>query len=597
MNLLEKNLKALSAKNASCAECIQKAGAKAAFTVETSKSGQPVPKSGGAWMHSSYHPEEEGLKFAEVNHVVDGADLVVFGFGFGYHLDPAVHMAANVTVIEPDPAMLMAALAARNLAGLLEKITLVSPEDFASIAGGLDYNKTIWLDHEPSARLHRRERDILFEQFYARQAACRLRLRVLVAGPVYGGSVPTAVSAARALRELGFTVDFVDNTVHSAELGSIAEVTPDAHHQAVLKTLFNNYLGERIAARAEHFKPDVIVVMAQAPLAPQLLDRLREGLKIPVVFWFVENHRAIPYWSAVAPHYDYFFAMQKGEFLDKLVKAGAPYAAYLPQAADVSVHHPARLSAEDVKKYGSPLSFMGAGYPNRKSFFNGLLDTPLALWGTEWDLHTPLGQRVKNANRRLSPEEYAKIFLASDINLNLHSSTTHTGIDPLRDFVNPRTFEIAACGSFQLVDMRDELPEMFVIGEELATFDSEEELREKIAHYLARPDERRKIAEAGMRRVNFEHTFVNRMASMMSVVIPREEGRIMEARARRKGINDVDSLLARTQDAQLAGFLEKFRGQGNLSLTNVMDSIAKGDGPLSRPEAIFVMIDQILSQG
>jgi len=599
MSVYKNNFKALPANNPAIADWIEKASAPeiVGITVESSRSGLPVPKLNGVSLHSSYHPEKEAEQFAAANTFSGGGACVVFGFGFGYHLQNIAESAREIIVIEPCAEMVKAAMQSRDISALLEKITIVPPEAFSGMWGKIKWGQTCWLDHEPSARIHSKIRKSLFEPFNVHSIATARKYRAMVVGPVYGGSVPTAASTARALKELGFTVDFMDNTSHAAELSSIADVTADKDHQAVLKAMFNNYLGESVAARAENFKPDFIIALAQAPLSPQLIDRLREGLRIPIIFWFVENHRAIPYWSAVAPHYDYFFAMQKGEFLEKLQAAGARYSAYLPQAADNFVHHPAQLAGDEIKKYGSPVSFMGAGYPNRRKFFNSLLDTPLAIWGTEWDLSTPLGQRVKNANRRLSPEEYAKIFLASEINLNLHSSTTSAGIDPLKDFVNPRAFEVAACGAFQLVDSRDELPEMFNIGQELITFDTLDELREKTEYYLNHPDERKKIAKAGMLRVLKEHTFVHRLAYMMTMVIPREEARISEARAMRRGINDVDAMIEKSQDDELKKFLVKFKGEGNLSLKRVMEEISKGEGALSRPEAIFVMIDQIFQQG
>ena len=44
--------------------------------------------------------------------------------------------------------------------------------------------------------------------------------------------------------------------------------------------------------------------------------------------------------------------------------------------------------------------------------------------------------------------EAVKIFNASRINLNLHSSPYHLGINPEGDYVNPRTFDLAAAGPF-----------------------------------------------------------------------------------------------------------------------------------------------------
>lgn len=595
MELFEKNLKALTAKNPALARRVANAAPMPGLVVAESRSGLPVLKIGALALHSPYHPETEGEKFSTLAPANKDATLIVFGFGFGYHLEKIVERPGRVIVIEPSCAIIKAGFERRDLASVIERIDIVTPEGFAQTAQLLNPLQTEWLDHEPSARIFRNDHDRLFQPFAVCKYAMENRLKIMVIGPAHGGTVPTAVSCARALGQLGFEVDFVDNTPRRPEMLSIEDITPNKSHTATLKKLFSDYLGERIAARADHFRPDMILALAQAPLAPAVIERLKK-LDIPIIFWFVENHRATPYWKTVAPHYDYFFAMQKGEFLDDLARAGARYAAYLPQAADPAVHHPAKIPQAQMEKYGSPLSFMGAGYPNRRKFFAGLLDLPLAVWGTEWDLNTPLGQRVKNANRRMAPEEYVKVFLASGINLNLHSSLSHPGIDPIMDFVNPRTFEIAACGAFQLTDHRSELPEMFKIGEEIEVFHTVEELRDKIAYYLPRPDEREKIAKAGMRRVLKEHTFVHRLAEMMSAILPVEQERMNRRRAKAPSVNDADSMIARAKDEELKRLLAPFAGQGPLSLRKVMDGIENGEGALTRPEIIFMMIDQIFSQ-
>ncbi len=596
MNYLEQNLKALRANDSETALWVESADIPSELIVADSKSGFPVPKVGNVSLHSGYHPEKEGVKLTQDYPVNWAGCVVVFGFGFGYHLEAIDSSSCDIIVIEPSAGVLKAAFEARDLVSLLSRIKIISPAKFADSASSLDYTKTLWIDHEPSAQLYKHDRDLLAEPFIVHTLAATRKYKAMVVGPVYGGSTTTAASTARALTELGFIVDFVDNTSHHAEALSINDVTPDEINRAALKSGFNNYLGDRIVARADHFKPDVIVVLAQSPLNPSAIDKLKV-LNIPVVFWFVENYHLLPYWKLVAPHYDYFFGMQKGSFLDELVAAGASYAGYLPQAADPFVHRPAELSESELEKYGSEISFMGAGYPNRQKFFSGFLDTPLKIWGTEWNLSSPLGQRVMNANRRLNPDEYVKIFNASAINLNLHSSNISVGVDHDGDFVNPRTFEIAACEAFQLVDMRSELAKMFIIGKEIATFQSMDELREKIDYYLKRPDEREAIAHAGRKRVMREHTFVHRMARMMSVVLPREEERIENARDQRRGVNDVDYMIERTSNVELKAFLKKFSGEGNISLKNVMDEISRGKGPLSRPEAIFVMVNQVLAQG
>jgi spore maturation protein CgeB len=78
-----------------------------------------------------------------------------------------------------------------------------------------------------------------------------------------------------------------------------------------------------------------------------------------------------------------------------------------------------------------------------------------------------------------------------------------------------RTFAIAAGGAFQLVDMRPGVERFFVPGEEIATYSTAEELREKALFYLANETARARIARAGRERVCREHTYTNRLAEML----------------------------------------------------------------------------------
>ncbi len=596
MNYFEKNIKALKTRDEKIALWVESANEPENLELVTSKTGLPVPRLGSVLFHSAYYPEREGAKLVASNRVDVASVVAVFGFGFGYHLEQIVECGPSVIVIEPDPGIIKAAFKTRDLTSLIEKVTLMSADMFAESAASLDYSAAMWIDHEPTKRLHLKERTLLAEPFMVRVLAKTREYKVMVVGPVYGGSVPTAQFLADALCDLGFVVDFVDNTVHHAELLGQSAITTNEMNRANLRTLFNNYLGEKIVARADFFKPDVIVALAQAPLEPPAIEKLKT-LGAPIVFWFVENYRMLPYWKLVAPLYDYFFGIQKGEFLDKLQSASAPYAGYLPQAANPKIHRPLDLSADETEKYGSKISFMGAGYPNRKKFFAGLLDQPFSIWGTEWDLHTPLGKLVRNQNRRLAPDEYVKIFNASEVNLNLHSSKASAGVDPVGDFINPRTFEIASCCAFQLVDERHDLADMFDVEREIVSFRNMDDLREKINHYLKNPKERFAVAEAGRKRVLKEHTFLHRAAGMMSVVLSRDEDKIEKKRRAGGEENTIGSIIKRSNNPELSAFLSQFPKDKKLQLKDVMSAINRGEGDLTRPEAIFLMIDQLLLQG
>ena len=436
-----------------------------------------------------------------------------------------------------------------------------------------------------------------------------MKLKILVIGPMYGGSLPTANYTASALKNMGHEVEFLDFSAYKDAYFIIDHITKDNDHRRALKDTYINFLGEAAMAKAASFMPELIIAIAQAPLTPNIIQRLKGG-GASVAFWFVEDFRTLLYWKDVAPHYDYFFTIQRGDFFDELKKIGAKNYYYLPQACSPDIHKKITMTEDDKKLYSSDISFMGAGYYNRRVFFQGLMDFDFKIWGTEWDYMSPLARHIQKPalnsfhgnGERLSPDEYVKIFNASKINLNLHSSSYHEGVDPSGDFVNPRTFELASCGAFQLVDYRTELDNLFKVDEEIICYRDLRELRGKIKFYLEHTEEREKISEnARIKALKF-HAFENRMEEMLSCIFKTEGDRFIKRVQGFKGsgvqgVNSVGRMMREAgADTELGRFLSRFKDEENLSIKSVVKAIENGEGSLTRPEAIFLMMEQFLTE-
>ncbi|MFN2267752.1 MAG: glycosyltransferase, partial [Desulfonatronovibrio sp.] len=218
--------------------------------------------------------------------------------------------------------------------------------------------------------------------------------------------------------------------------------------------------------------------------------------------------------------YDVFAVIQKEPFFSELKSAGVKNYIYLPMAADPDFHKPMEIGPVDRRRWGSDISFMGAGYPNRRLAFRELTNYDFKIWGTEWDEDPVLAPHVQMGGRRISSEECVKIFNSSRINLNLHSTLDSEQLVKSGDFVNPRTFELASCGAFQLVDKRGLMDDLFA-PDELATFSSMAELKDKIDYFLHDHEGRESFATKARQRVLKDHSYEQRMKDLVDFAVER----------------------------------------------------------------------------
>ncbi len=416
------------------------------------------------------------------------------------------------------------------------------------------------------------------------------KLRILVVSPVYGGSLPVSRYCASSLIKMGHTVEFMDNSRFENALFFAKDITTDRGRYISLVNRLSSFLSEAVTARCEVFKPDFVFALAQAPLTADCLRKLRRQ-KVTTAYWFVEDFRFMDYWSKIAGCYDFFFTIQKDHFFAELERAGINNYYYLPMAACPEVHQPLQLSEDEKRYYGSDVSFVGAGYYNRRNFLKGLLDFDFKIWGNDWDMHSALARRIQRAGARIDTDEVLKIFNASKININLHSSTYHKDINPFGDFVNPRTFEIIACGGFELVDRRSGLEGLFAADEEIIVFHDLDDLRSKAIYYLNNPEERERIIRKGRERMLKDHTYENRMNEMLGVIAEKglkqplwiEDGEDVEGLIKESGA-----------DSELGKYLSRFSERRRISLSDITGEVSNGEGDISKTEALFLVMKEFV---
>jgi spore maturation protein CgeB len=445
--------------------------------------------------------------------VSSSEELVVFGAGSGYHLDElARRYTGKLHLIEPNLAVLKTLLSGRDMRGTFARFSTIST-DFRA-----EYCNAELVIHPQSQIISRRELDELKSRLYAKRGRTELRPSIGVLGPLYGGTLPVTYSVMRSLLGMNQRVRCFDMSSFHQSFVGIEGFVRDRTRRDLLQNQYIETLSQIVLESVTEKPIDILICLAQAPITPRVLTELRSRGVITVM-WFVEDCKRFTAWQHISRYFDYMFVIQRGEIQRMVEQAGAGRAIYLPVACDPYIHRPlAPEEIEEPKRWGSDLSFVGAGYNNRQQMFASLSHRNLKIWGTEWPTVSPFDRLVQERGRRIAPEEYVKIFNSSTINLNLHSSSERDGVEPFGDFVNPRTFELAACGAFQLVDNRTLLPELFDVGRELATFSNLRELEEQIDFYLANPALRREMASAARERALREHTYEHRLEQMLGYI-------------------------------------------------------------------------------
>jgi spore maturation protein CgeB len=135
-------------------------------------------------------------------------------------------------------------------------------------------------------------------------------------------------------------------------------------------------------------------------------------------------------------------------------------------------------------------------------------DHDLAVWGGDWDgLIDPayvVGTYLPNA-------EVRRAYSSAAIVLNDHW-------DDMREhgFASNRLYDAVACGALVVSDRIDGLEERF--GGAVVTYETRDELRAIVDHFLAHPSERAARGAAGRELVLAGHTFAHRVDALLAHV-------------------------------------------------------------------------------
>ncbi|MCM3729740.1 glycosyltransferase [Neobacillus cucumis] len=265
----------------------------------------------------------------------------------------------------------------------------------------------------------------------------------------------------------------------------------------------------------KNFKPDVIITLVGFNIDEKLMDFLKK-IKSPRCIWLTEDPFYIDMSIHLVSEYDYIFTIDIGAFEYYKKKFPQKHIYHLPLGTDPLLYY-----AEHKEEYLYDVCLVGYPYPERINLVNQLLaHTPysLILVGPFWKKfiknhkHT---SRLTIINRWMEPEAVRSLFNRSKIILNPHRTYNfHKNKNTLEienKSINNRTFDIAACGAFQLLSNKPDLQMHFDITQEMVVYSSSEECIELVKQFINDENSRNFYRRNAQKRVAGNHTFTHRV--------------------------------------------------------------------------------------
>jgi len=279
------------------------------------------------------------------------------------------------------------------------------------------------------------------------------------------------------------------------------------------KAAYQRVILARLERECRTWRPAVVLVLKGGPITAELIRRVKARTGALFLNVFPDNPLLMMPFPHIEP-YDVFFTKERYA-MRQLQLAGLRNLYYLPLYCAPAFHHPVEPTGDEARALDGVIALVGRRYPYRERLVAELVDYPLGVWGPDWERATD--PRVRAVVRGGGVWGRAKlvVYAGARLSLNPHH--------PLNDIVgvNIRTFELAAAGACQVVDLKEDLSTLFKPGEEVVTYRDLGELRRQLDYYLAHPEEARAIAESSRRRALAEHTLRHRIEEMLAVVDER----------------------------------------------------------------------------
>jgi len=352
-------------------------------------------------------------------------------------------------------------------------------------------------------------------------------MRILVVHP--GASFSTAdvfYGYAQAMREQGIDVRTYQLDAHIDRADqfykymyrSAKKQDPEVPKPTAADVLY--LAGQSILERALRYNADFVLIMSAMFLHPDVTVLLRRA-EIKYGLLFTESPYDDVQQMNVAQFANICWTNDKNSVA--MIQEVNDNVHYLPHAWNPTVHRPE--PDPEFDGLGHDVVFVGTGFLERVKLLNAIdwagLGIDLGLYGT-WELagsKSKLQQYIVE-HRPIHNKNAVEIYKRSKIGLNLHRQSMGFGrkapqLPPGRAYsLNPRAYELAACGVFQISDPRPELAEKLPM---VPTFETPKQLETLVTHFLQHPEDRNASIEAARSAVE-EDTYQYRTVGLLKQI-------------------------------------------------------------------------------
>lgn len=276
---------------------------------------------------------------------------------------------------------------------------------------------------------------------------------------------------------------------------------------------------EALVDRVVNSQADALILHNAEFVFPDTLAKLR-NLGVRIIIFHADNpfpphYNNRPETIPDAREADYYLIWSE-RLVDKLHRAGARDARFLPFAWDPQLFPYEQME----KRQWEGVLFIGGWDIEREAFLEQIgTRFPLKIYGPGyWGSRTRRGSIVRKCwmGTELVGPDAAHAMRECAININI--LRTQHYIDGHADGLIMRHFEVPGAGGFLLSTRSGGATRLLQEGKVADYFEGIDECTEKIAHYLRRPEERRRIAGRAHAEIAQLHQYTHRIVEITKML-------------------------------------------------------------------------------